>query len=196
MVKRIGLLALTILLGGCASMADQLHGSLEPPLGEGRAIVSLTAWAFQPDRTNAGVEYQGLDDPSIHGTLYASMLTDSVFGEEGMSPVEGKLELLTLPPGNYRFTEAFGYTSEDDFPVSIGPRIVRLPVNSTFRIQPGKTVYLGEIRLDLSYKPELILKNSQKRDFGHIHRVWHVSDTSRIEVQPLVAAPGGSKSIY
>ena len=184
MWERCAILLLSALLAGCASMADQLHGTLEPPASTGRAVVSLTAWAFEPDQTIVELEYQGVSNLAKRGVLYASLATDTVFGEQGMSPVEGKLELLTLPPGEYRFTEAIGYTPSEGFP-DIGPRIVRLPVNRHFEIKAGETVYLGEVRLDLSFKPELILNNRQQRDFGHIHRVWHVTDTSHIAVRTL-----------
>ena len=35
-----------------------------------------------------------------------------IFGPEGSSPRNGKLALLTLPPGQYRFVQAFGYYNE------------------------------------------------------------------------------------
>jgi hypothetical protein len=184
------LLIAALALSACTTMADRLQGRLEAPPAMGYAIFSLTGSAFEPDRTMLELRYQGISNSSLHGTVHASLLTDTVFGEQGMSPVEGKLELLTLPPGVYRFTEAYGYTPWDDILPMIGPRIVRLPINRDFTIERGETVYLGEIRLDLSYRPEVILTNSQQRDFGHIHRVWHVADTSHIVVRPLAGNNG------
>jgi hypothetical protein len=185
---RLWLFLLVVLLTGCTTMADRLHGSLQPPPGEGNAIVSFTAWAFRDDETHAQLRYQGVADSSIKGSLDVSLITDTVFGEEGMSPVGGKLHLLTLPPGQYRFTDVYGYTRDDDGLLFFGTRAVHLPVNRSFTIRPGETVYLGEVRLDMSYRPEVKFQNSQPRDFGHIHRVWHVSDTSHIVVRPLAPA--------
>lgn len=183
-------LVLLVALCGCTTMAERLHGTLAPPPGQGNAVVSVTAWAFNEDDTRVQLLYEGVGNSS-RGSVGASLITDTVFGEEGMSPVAGKLHLLTLPPGEYRFTDAYGYTRDDSgMPFAgLDMRAVHLPVNRRFSIHAGETVYLGEVRLDLSYRPELILQNSQARDFGHIHRVWHVTDTSQVVVRPL--APTG-----
>ncbi|KZE35149.1 hypothetical protein [Crenobacter luteus] len=189
---RTTLLALPFLTG-CASMASKLDGRLDPPAGQGYAVVSLTALAFEPDATRAQVTYRGAN--GVQGSVYTSLNTDTVFGPEGTSPVEGRLTLLTLPPGRYRFVEAFGSTVDDPdggFPFGgSSARSVRLPIGRDFCVAAGETVYLGEIRVDISYRPELILKNSQARDFGHMARVWKVGadDLNRVRVSPL--ADGG-----
>lgn len=183
-------LVVLVFLTGCTTMAERLHGTLAPPPGMGNAVVSLTAWAFNEDDSRVQLFYQGLNN-GTKGGLGASLIVDTVFGEEGMPPVAGKLHLLTLPPGEYRFTDAYGYARNDSgMPFAgLDMRSVHIPVNRRFTVNAGETVYLGEVRLDLSYRPELILLNSQARDFGHIHRVWHVSDTSQVVVRPL--APAG-----
>ncbi|AXK40193.1 hypothetical protein [Crenobacter cavernae] len=188
---RMSVLALPF-LAGCAGMAGKLNGRLDPPAGQGYAVVSLTALAFEADSTRVQAAYQG---GGVRGSVYASLNTDTVFGQEGMSPVEGRLELLTLPAGRYRFVEAYGYTVDDSGVGLFGarmPRSVRLPINRDFCVEAGQTVYLGEIRVDLSYRPELLLKNSQTRDFGHMARVWKIdqNDLNRVLIHPLAEGKG------
>ncbi len=183
-MKRLLLLICCLTLAGCATVAKQLNGSLQPPPGYGYAIVSMTALAFEPDASSIEAIYVPDGAPGRGGNIHASLLTDSVFGEAGSSPVEGKLALLTLQPGNYRFVEAIGY-----YPQEIAGwrtrQIIRMPMSAPFTVTAGRAVYLGEIRLDLSYRPELLLRDGRPRDFGHIRRVWHVEDLSPIDVRLL-----------
>jgi|GEM_PF-3553197 len=184
-VRSACLCLLATLLSACSTIADHLQGSLTPPAGYGFAIVSLTARAFDQDSATAGLRIEN-DKGERVANGFASMNTDTVFGAEGMSPVDGKLQLFTLPPGHYRLVDAWGNWFED-----VGWtrqwRSVSLPVNAGFDVYSGRSVYLGEIFLDLSYRPELKLSNQQDRDFGHIRRVWKVQDLSVVDVHPLQA---------
>jgi hypothetical protein len=115
----------------CSTMADRLQGSITPPPGYGYAIVSLTAKAFDQDSANTGLH---IADSSGHVVANgrASMNTDTVFGEEGMSPVDGRLLLFALPPGHYQVTDAWGNWVESQAGAASGAR-------SPCRLRPALT---------------------------------------------------------
>jgi len=183
-MRRILLLIAVVLLAGCTTMSKQLNGSLTPPPGQAYAIVSLTGRAFIPDTATMQATWNGLDN-GASGSVYASFATDTVFGEQGMSPVEGKLALLTLAPGRYKIGGVWAWWYDDDgFLAYRWAKYFR--IDAPFEVKAGETVYLGNIWVDMSNLPELQLRNEQQRDFGHIHRVWHVPDTSAVRTELLV----------
>ncbi|AXE32504.1 hypothetical protein DK842_00990 [Chromobacterium phragmitis] len=171
------------LLAGCASMADRLRGSLTPPPGQAYAIVSLTGKAFEPDRATIGLTVNSAGG-RIAAQDIASLLTDTVFGEEGMSPAEGKLVLLTLPPGDYRLGEVRGRWDEDGA-FGLDRQFRRFKLNAPFHLDEGETVYLGQVQLEMSFLPEVRLSDERRRDFGHMRRVWKVNDLGRVQIRPL-----------
>ncbi|SMF22363.1 hypothetical protein [Pseudogulbenkiania subflava] len=189
-MRRLLLLCVIALLAGCTTMADQLHGSLKPPPGQGYAIFSMTVRTFTPDSASADLNWRGLDN-SRHGTVWASFNTDTVFGEEGMSPAEGKLQLVALPPGRYELQDAWGQWSDDDLWWSSYRRITHFALHKPFDIRAGETVYLGEVWFDLNYRSEVELRDAQRRDFGHMRRVWKVNDLSSIAIRPLTGKVSG-----
>ena len=189
-MRRLLLLCVITLLAGCTTMADQLHGSLKPPPGQGYAIFSMTVRTFTPDSASANLNWRGLDN-SRHGTVWASFNTDTVFGEEGMSPVEGKLQLVALPPGKYELQDAYGQWNNGDIGWWSYRRIARFVLNKPFDIREGETVYLGEVRFNLDNLPDVELSDAQRRDFGHMRRVWKVNDLSSIEIHPFTGRIGG-----
>jgi len=183
-MRRILLFVVVMLLAGCTTMAKQLNGSLTPPPGQAYAIVSLTGRAFIPDTATMQASWNGIDNGSS-GIVYSSFVTDTVFGEEGMAPVEGRLALLRLAPGRYQIGDVWARWSDDTG--FMGYQQARhFRVDAPFEVKAGETVYLGNIWVDMSNLPELQLRNEQKRDFGHIHRVWHVPDTSSVRTELLV----------
>ncbi|WP_174874036.1 hypothetical protein [Vogesella oryzae] len=189
-MRRLLTLCLAALLAGCSTMADQLHGSLQPPAGLGYAVFSMTARTYNPNYATANLGWRGLDN-GLQGTVYANFGTDTVFGAEGMTPVDGKLQLLTLPAGHYQLQRAYAQWNDDPerWPFGYsGHASFRLDKN--FDIQPGKTVYLGEIRFNLDYRPDVEFNDAQKRDFGHMQRVWKVNDLSAIVLQPFSGKVG------
>ncbi|MEO9386828.1 hypothetical protein [Chromobacterium phragmitis] len=178
------------LLAGCASMADRLRGSLTPPPGQAYAIVSLTGKAFEPDRATIGLTVNSAGG-RIAAQGIASLLTDTVFGEEGMSPAEGKLVLLTLPPGDYRVSGAWGHWVDDGvFGSNLQMKQFRL--NAPFHLDEGETVYLGQVQVEMSFLPEVKLSDEQRRDFGHMRRVWKINDLSQVKIRPL-ALPAAAR---
>jgi len=182
-LQRGGMLLAAIMLSACTTMADRLQGSITPPPGYGYIIVSLTAKAFDQDSANVGLHIlDSKGDMVANGR--ASMNTDTVFGEEGMSPVDGKLLLLALLPGHYQASDAWGNWIEESGWGSQW-RSVTLPIHAGFDVTAGSSTYLGEVFLDLSMRPELRLSNQQKRDFGHMRRVWKVNNLSDIQIKPL-----------
>jgi len=185
LLQRCSLLLTPFLLSACSTMADRLQGSITPPPGYGYAIVSLTAKAFDQDSANTGLHIAD-NNGQVVANGRASMNTDTVFGEEGMSPVDGRLLLFALPPGHYQAADAWGNWVEESGWGSQW-RSVTLPIRAGFDISAGSSVYLGEVFLDLSMRPELKLSNQQKRDFGHMQRVWKVNNLSTVRISPLQA---------
>lgn len=188
-MRRLLLLCVIALLAGCTTMADQLHGSLKPPPGQGYAIFSMTVRTFSPDSASANLNWRGLDNGQ-RGSVSVSFNTDTVFGEEGMSPVEGKLQLLALPPGRYQLVEAYGHWG-DGYEWWPYHRIARFVLNAPFEVRAGETVYLGEVRLNLDNLPDVELRDAHRRDFGHMRRVWKVNDLSVITSRPLTGRTVG-----
>ncbi|UTH74417.1 hypothetical protein [Chromobacterium sp. IIBBL 290-4] len=188
MLRRTFLIAAIAALTGCASMADKLQGSLAPPLGQAYAIVSLVGKAFEPDRAVVGLQIRDAAGREAAADV-ASLNTDTVFGEEGMSPVEGKLMLLPLPPGDYRLANVWGHWAEDG---AWGPylQMKQFKQNAPFHLDAGETVYLGEVKLEMSFLPEVKYGNEARRDFGHMRRVWKVKDLSQVKIRPLAPASG------
>ncbi|POZ62699.1 hypothetical protein [Chromobacterium alticapitis] len=178
------------LLSGCASMASRLHGSLTPPPGQAYVIVSLVGKAFDPDRATIGLSISDAQD-RVAAQESASLLTDTVFGEEGMSPEEGKLLLISLPPGDYRLSGAWAHWVEDS---AFGSelKMKQFKLNAPFQLKPNETVYLGEVWLDLSFLPEIQLRDERRRDFGHMRRVWKINQLDQVRVQPL-AQPAAAR---
>lgn len=194
-LPRSCLLLAACLLSACTTMADRLQGSITPPPGYGYAIVSLTARAFDQDSANTGMHIVDSQGQTVANGR-ASMNTDTVFGEEGMSPVDGRLQLFALPPGHYQVADAWGNWVEESG-WSSQWRSVSMPIHAGFDVSAGSSVYLGEVFLDLSLRPEMKLSNQQKRDFGHMRRVWKVQDLSRVEIRPLqlpATANGGTSA--
>ncbi|MCW3478659.1 hypothetical protein OL229_03630 [Neisseriaceae bacterium JH1-16] len=183
-MRRILMLIAVMLLAGCTTMVKQLNGSLTPPPGQAYAIVSLTGRAFIPDTATMQASWSGLDNGSS-GIVYSSFVTDTVFGEQGMAPVEGRLALLRLAPGRYQIGDVWARWSDDTGFMSY-QWVRHFRIDAPFEVKAGETVYLGNIWVDMSNLPELQLRNEQKRDFGHIHRVWHVPDTSSVRTELLV----------
>lgn len=184
---RIMLILALALLAGCSSIPPPLkQGTLTPPAGQAYAIVSLTARAFEQDSASATLL---VTDASgrVAASGRAHMATDTVFGQEGMSPAEGRLLLFTLPPGDYRLAQAWGYWREDRGTMWSGMmRSASFPLNAPFSLKEGEAVYLGEVFLDLSYRPEVTLRDARTRDTGHIQRVWKIQDIGALRMAPAV----------
>lgn len=182
-MRQILVLLTFLWLTGCTTMADRLQGSIQPPPGYGYAIFSLTGRAFEPDTATASLNWQSLDTLQ-NGTVWASMNTDTIFGAPDTGMSEGKLELLTLPPGRYMLTTAYGNWMEEGA-WSRYRKMQTYPLNLPFNVIENKAVYLGEIQLDMSYRPSVNLLDSHVRDFNHMKRIWKVQDMSPVITQLL-----------
>ncbi|OQS42972.1 hypothetical protein [Chromobacterium haemolyticum] len=184
MPTRIFVIALcAFLLSACAGMAERLRGSLEPPAERGYAILSLTGKSSNPDSATLG-----LDIANAAGRIVAadsaSLLTDTVFGEQGKSMTEGKLMLFTLEPGQYRVEQVWANWLEDGaWGVSRKMRGFRLA--APFEVKRGEAVYLGNVDVEMSFLPETRLRDESGRDLAHIRRIWKIKDVSGIQLRPL-----------
>lgn len=169
---------------GCTTMADRLHGSLTPPPGEGYAIFSLTGRTQDASRSSASVEWRGLTN-TLSGNVYASMGTNTVFGPNG-DMAEGKLELLTLPAGRYELTRAYGYWPTDTGPFGNAFTQIRsFSLNTPFTVEAGKAVYLGQVQVQMDFRPTVELGDAQVRDFAHMKNVWKIDNLSQVVVAPF-----------
>ena len=184
MRKRLFVLALgALLLTGCANMAERLRGSLEPPAEHGYAIVSLTGKSTNPDSAMLGLDIANAAGRVVAGDS-ASLLTDTVFGEQGKSMAEGKLMLFTLEPGQYRVERAWANWLEDGaWGVSRKMRSFRLA--APFEVKRGEAVYLGNVDVEMSFLPEARLRNESERDLAHVRRIWKIKDVSGVQLRPL-----------
>lgn len=184
MLKQTFAIALcALLLTGCASMADRLRGSLEPPAERGYAILSLTGKSANPDSAMLGLNIANASGRIVAADS-ASLLTDTVFGEQGKSMAEGKLLLFTLEPGQYRVEQVWANWLEDGaWGVSRKMRSFRLA--APFEVKRGEAVYLGNVNVEMSFLPEAQLRNETERDLAHIRRIWKIKDVSGIQLRPL-----------
>ncbi|WP_053077275.1 hypothetical protein [Chromobacterium sp. LK11] len=184
MLKRIFAPALcALLLAGCATMADRLRGSLEPPAERGYAIVSLTGKSANPDSATLGLDIANASGRVVAADS-ASLLTDTVFGEQGKSMAEGKLMLFTLEPGSYRVEQVWANWLEDGaWGVNRKMRSFRLA--APFEVKRGEAVYLGNVEVEMSFLPEARLRDESERDFAHVRRIWKIKDVSGVQLRPL-----------
>ncbi len=190
MTRLFAACALATLLAGCATTADQLHGSVQPPAGQGHAIVAMTVRTYAPDTASATLYWHGVDN-ALSGSLRADFAQDTIFGPVGSTSADGKLQLLALPPGRYQLGHAVARwrsdTGGDDLAINV-PRIVTLPLNLPFNVQAGQSVYLGDIRFNLDYRPDTTVLDSRQRDYSHMQRMWKVNDSNSVQPQLLPGA--------
>ncbi len=187
-MRRLMIACVAAALAGCASMADQLQGSLVPPAGMGYAVFSMTVRTYQPEHASANVYWHGLDN-SASGVAGANFGTDSIFGEAGSSPAIGKLQLLTLPAGRYQLARASGSWSDAGSRSWFGiygmyQRQASFRLDKPFEVKAGETVYLGEVRFNLDNLPDLTLGDARQRDYAHMQRVWKVPSLGNIRAAP------------
>ncbi|OWY40674.1 hypothetical protein CEK28_02375 [Xenophilus sp. AP218F] len=185
-MRRLFFCLILMSLAGCSTMADKLNGSLTPPPGLGYAILSLTGKAFDPDRATVGIVIRD-SAGRVAAEDQASLLTDTVFGEEGMASQEGKLMLFKLLPGQYQVSQVWGHWV-DDTPLMPGLRMQSFPLALPFEVKANQAVYLGQVQLEMSFLPEIGVADERRRDFGHMRRVWHVPELSAVAIRPLSAA--------
>jgi len=190
MTRLFAACALAALLAGCATTADQLRGSMQPAAGQGYAVLAMTVKTYSPENASATLYWHGLDN-NLAGTLRADFALDTIFGAEGSPSADGKLQLLALPPGRYQLDRAVARwhsdTGADDYAIK-APRIVSLPLNLPFSVPAGHSVYLGDIRFNLDYRPDITLLDSRQRDYAHMQRVWKVNDSANVQPQLLPGA--------
>ena len=112
-MKRLAVLAsVMLLLAGCASQpgpAKQLAGSLAPRAGKAYAVVSLGDGSAQPGSTYLNARYSADKAPDgmaweLGHTLQTALANDRI--GSGEQAVPGRVFLLELEPGQYRFSEA------------------------------------------------------------------------------------------
>lgn len=190
-MRHLPTLCAVALLAGCTTMADTLHGSLTPPAGLGYAVFSMTVRTYAADQASAGISWLGLDNER-YGNVSANFGTDTVFGAAGMSPVDGKLQLLPLPPGRYQLQDGYGRWNDREEWWQMNSRYARFVLNKPFEVRAGETVYLGEVRFNLDNLPDVDFLDSRQRDYGHMQRVWKVNSLDGVIARPFSGKAGRS----
>ena len=189
MTRLFAACTLAALLAGCATTADQLRGSMQPATGQGHAVLAMTVQTYSPENASATLYWHGLDN-NLAGTLRADFALDTIFGAEGSPSADGKLQLLALPPGRYQLDRAVARWADsggsDLTPLS--PRSASFALNLPFSVPAGHSVYLGDIRFNLDYRPDVTLLDSRQRDYAHMQRVWKVNDSASVQPQLLPGA--------
>ena len=189
MTRLFAACALAALLAGCATTADQLRGSMQPAAGQGHAVLAMTVQTYSPENASATLYWHGLDN-NLAGTLRADFALGGISGPEGSPPATGTLQLLALPPGRYQLDRAVARWADsggsDITPLS--PRSASFALNLPFSVAAGHSVYLGDIRFNLDYRPDVTLLDSRQRDYAHMQRVWKVSDSASVQPQLLPGA--------
>ena len=190
MTRLLAACAVALLLAGCTTMAERLHGSVQPPAGLGHAVLATTVRTYAPETASATLYWRGLDN-NLAGSLRTDFALDTIFGPAGSPSVDGKLQLLALPPGRYQLDSAIAHWRNDngggDLIINM-PRSARFALNLPFSVQAGHSVYLGDIRFNLDYRPDVTLLDSRQRDYAHMQRVWKVNDSASVQPQLLPGA--------
>ena len=190
-MKRLAVLAsVMLLLAGCASQSEpvkKLAGSLSPRAGKAYAVVSLGDGNAQPSSTYLNARYSADKAPDgmaweLGYTLQTALANDRI--GSGDSAVPGRVFLLELEPGQYRFSEA-----NRNWPDPAGrepfSQANRLPMQHSFELQPGDAVYLGEIRIQAGNPPQLSIVDAHERDYRHINNEWKINDLSPLKIRLL-----------
>ena len=186
-MKRLLIACAAALLTGCTTLADQLQGSLQPAPDSGHAILAMTVRTYAPENATAMVYWHGLDN-GLKGVLRANFGLDSIFGPAGSDPVIGRLQLLALPPGRYMLDKATARWADDTAGDNLAintQRSASFALGQSFTVTAGHSVYLGDIRFNLDYRPDLSYLDSHPRDYAHMQRVWHINDSDSVQLQLL-----------
>lgn len=183
MIKVIYLLMAVILIS-CTTAPNTLSNNLlAPPPGTAYAIVSITGFSFEPNYTHFEIQFRSLKNNNKN-SIHVNLLQDTIFSHDiGGPTTSGKVALLHLPVGHYRFESAYGsYMDPDE-----GGKKYVFPLSLEFSLAEKETIYLGEIHFDLSLIPKLIFSDQHPRDFGHIQRMFQINDLTQIKIRPLQA---------
>lgn len=149
---------------------------------------------FQLKRIEDGKLYYLPDPPAWQ--------EDSAAARDGFPPdtrVVSGLLLVELPPGEYEFSRFFARgtapmrtlfsASERQTGITVYSPVE--PLTSRFRVETGRTVYVGEARLFLTYQEYSIsFVDRQQRDFPLLAQRYPQVDPSRLDVRlPLRILP-------
>lgn len=191
MNRRTLLASLILLLAGCASQQppQNLAGSLSPRAGKAYAVVSLSSDDTRPSSTYLNARYtsaavqQGIT-MDFGRSIQTALANDRIGSGEGSVP--GRLFLLELEPGRYQFFEANSHWPD---PAGREPfsQSNRLVMQHSFEVAPGDALYLGEIQLNLSNRPQVNIIDAHERDFRVISNEWKINDLSPLKVKLLQA---------
>lgn len=175
----------SLLLAACANFQPGVNaaGQLQPPPGMGYAVVGVTLHSF--DDVNgwpmAALEFTG---PAGRRELWSNTQTAGIVAPGDEPNGNGMLQVVALPPGEYRTTRMLGQWTLE----IAGWRqrqFVQVPLPARFSVRAGEVVYLGDTHIRLDFQPEVRLEAKPVRDFNHMRVRWGVTDTSTIRMAPL-----------
>ncbi|GAA5786344.1 hypothetical protein [Chitiniphilus shinanonensis] len=185
-MRRVIVVLAALALTACAAFRPKVeNGQFAVLPGQGAALIAVTMTTFDPDTAQAGVVINGVGGNT---SVLAQQLTDYIRAPGDEPDGKGRLFLISLPPGDYRITEAYGSWMQE-----IGGwryrEYVNVPRNDPFHVDAGRVVYLGQMNVNLNYRPDAQTSDTRVRDLNHAQVLWGVTDTSNIDFRPL-SGPG------
>ncbi|TJZ74242.1 hypothetical protein [Chitiniphilus eburneus] len=184
-MRRVIIIIAALALSACAAFRPKVeNGQFAVQPGQGAALIAVTMTSFDPDTAQAGVVING-----VGGNIYvqAQQYTDYIRAPGDEPDGKGRLFLINLPAGDYRITEANGSWMQE-----IGGwryrEYVTVPRNDPFHVDAGRVVYLGQMHINLNYRPDAQTSDTRARDLNHAQVLWGVTDTRNIDFRPLSSA--------
>ncbi|WP_156905425.1 hypothetical protein [Chitinibacter tainanensis] len=187
--QRLSLIALLAVLTACANLAAPKvnlvqDGQLQPPAGQGIAVLAFTAQSFDRDTAEARLQ---LDGPAGRQWLQLRLVTDFIRAPGQQSNPSGRLFVLPLPAGEYRLGNIYGSWRRpgNSFDLFGNWENVFVPLDQRFTVRAGEVQYLGEIHLQMNYQSTVDYRQDFARDQYELQQRHGVSRTENIRQQPL-----------
>ncbi|QZA78710.1 hypothetical protein K4H28_04680 [Deefgea tanakiae] len=179
-------LVLSFVLAGCASMRPPVeNGRLNPPPGQGLAIIALTAQSFSDDTADLALHISG---PSGRTTAHMRLATDFIRAPGSTHNSTGRLLVLALPAGQHMITNATGSWRRDSNSSMFMREFINVDIQQPFNLAAGEVVYLGQVHVNMNFRSDVRFSQNIERDFFDLNARSGVTDVSNIVIRPLNAA--------
>jgi hypothetical protein len=190
MLKKLALfLTLMALLTGCASLRPPVeNGRLSPAPGQGLAIIALTAQSFSDETADLALHIAGANGIS---TSHMRLATDFIRAPGSTHNSTGRLLVLPLPAGHYMVSNATGSWRRDSNNAFFMRQFINVNIQQPFSIAAGEVVYLGQVHVNMNFRPDVTFSQNTERDFFDLQARSGVTDVSNIVIRPLNAAARG-----
>lgn len=186
MLKRYVLLMGCLLLTACASFRPPLdNGRLSPAPGQGLVIIALTAQSFSDETADLALYISGASGTSLSQMRLA---TDFIRAPGSTHNSTGRLLVLPLTAGQYEITRATGSWRRDSSNAFFMREFISVNIQQPFHIAAGEVVYLGQVHVNMNFRPDVVFSQNTERDFFDLQARSGVTDVSNIVIRPLNAA--------